>query len=411
MRAHALGQRASRGATDPLPHLPSLGRPNHVTLSNTTPGNGLNALHAIDPDLGATIEGGLLPDGPFVQFSADDPEKVNVSFPSAAGIWAGLSRNTGHYPWSRIVAECAARLPAGVLRLDHSFDGYEEDATGLTVRTRSRATGTPHPPLRAAVLVGADGNQSGVRAQLLGDGPPTYTGLAVWRGQCPVPAGWPHGDKLLTGWGKGKFITLVVKLGGVRGDGDNGGNGVESSPTGVLAWQCFAPWPETRLGELASTRVTDPDATARADEAKRARCLEAHAGFPAIVLDLIRATPADRITEHPQGFREPDTCGVWGRGRVTLVGDAAHLATPFLGQGTGQALEDAVALARALGEHGATETALRAYEAFRIPQASAVQAGSVGLAKAVAGGGRATEREWYGAHPEVLARSPEPLVK
>jgi salicylate hydroxylase len=375
-------------------------------------GNGLNALHAIDPDLGDTIENGLLPDGPFVQFHADTGA-VNLEFPSTRGIWEGLSRNVGHYPWFRIVAECAARLPAGVLRLDHAFDGYEEGTGGVTVRTRSRAGGA-HPPLRAGVLVGADGNMSGVRAQLLGDGPPHYTGLAVWRGQCPAPPDWPHGDKLLTGWGKGRFIMLVVKLGGSR---DNEGEGVdgatagpESTPTGMLAWQCFAPWPEARLGELASARVTDPDATAAADEAKRARCLEAHAGFPDLALRLMRTTPADRITEHPQGYREPDACRVWGKGRVTLAGDAAHLATPMLGQGTGQALEDAVALARALGEHGATPAALRSYEAFRLPLASVVQEGSVGLVKAVAEGGRASEREWYAARPEVLARAPEPLV-
>ncbi len=37
---------------------------------------------------------------------------------------------------------------------------------------------------------------------------------------------------------------------------------------------------------------------------------------------------------------------VWGKGRVTLLGDAAHLATPMLAQGTSQALEDAVELGR-----------------------------------------------------------------
>ena len=359
------------------------------------PGNGLNALAALDPSLGATIEAGLLPDGPFVQYSADDPAVINFSAPSAAGIWAGLSRATGHFPWFRLVEECAARLPAGVLRLDHALDRYEEDGDGVTVHTRTRG-GKANAPIRAAVLVGADGNLSGVRAALLGDGHPTYTGLAVWRGQCDEPAGWQaaHGDNLLTGWGKGKFIMLVVSLGGRR-----------------LAWQCFAPWPATRLGELASARVTDAEATSRADDAKRDRCLEVHAGFPAEALALIQSTPAASITEHPQGFREPAACRVWGAGRVTLAGDAAHLATPFLGQGTGQALEDAVELARAVASPlGATPAALRAYEAARVPLASAVQAGSVALAKEVAAGGKAGERAWYAEHPEVLGREPAPLV-
>ena len=43
---------------------------------------------------------------------------------------------------------------------------------------------------------------------------------------------------------------------------------------------------------------------------------------------------------------------VWGHGRVSLLGDAAHLATPFLAQGAGQALEDALALGHAVGEAG-----------------------------------------------------------
>lgn len=41
---------------------------------------------------------------------------------------------------------------------------------------------------------------------------------------------------------------------------------------------------------------------------------------------------------------------MWGRGRVSLLGDAAHLSTPILSQGTAQAFEDALALGRAIGE-------------------------------------------------------------
>lgn len=42
---------------------------------------------------------------------------------------------------------------------------------------------------------------------------------------------------------------------------------------------------------------------------------------------------------------------VWGHGRITLLGDAAHLSTPMLSQGTSQAFEDALALGHAIGEH------------------------------------------------------------
>lgn len=55
----------------------------------------------------------------------------------------------------------------------------------------------------------------------------------------------------------------------------------------------------------------------------------------------------------------------WGRGRVTLLGDAAHAMLPHTGQGAAQAMEDGVALALALSRHGEGATALRRYEDVR----------------------------------------------
>jgi len=57
----------------------------------------------------------------------------------------------------------------------------------------------------------------------------------------------------------------------------------------------------------------------------------------------------------------------WGAGPITLLGDAAHPMLPHTGQGAAQALEDAVALGRALGHEPDPVTALRRYEAIRSP--------------------------------------------
>ena len=57
----------------------------------------------------------------------------------------------------------------------------------------------------------------------------------------------------------------------------------------------------------------------------------------------------------------------WSRGRVTLLGDAAHPLLPHTGQGAAQALIDAVTLGRELARHDDVAEALRAYETGRRP--------------------------------------------
>jgi anthraniloyl-CoA monooxygenase len=63
----------------------------------------------------------------------------------------------------------------------------------------------------------------------------------------------------------------------------------------------------------------------------------------------------------------------WHWQNVVLVGDAAHTAHFSIGSGTKLAMEDAIALARALGEHRQVPAALAAYEHERRPQVEAVQ--------------------------------------
>jgi salicylate hydroxylase len=66
----------------------------------------------------------------------------------------------------------------------------------------------------------------------------------------------------------------------------------------------------------------------------------------------------------------------WTRGRVALLGDAAHPMTPFLAQGAAQAIEDAAALGDALADSDSLETALEAYQSARLARATQVQRGS-----------------------------------
>ena len=70
-----------------------------------------------------------------------------------------------------------------------------------------------------------------------------------------------------------------------------------------------------------------------------------------------------------------DPIPAWTRGRVSLLGDAAHPMLPYLGQGACQAIEDGAVLATALSAPGADDdpvAALDRYERTRRPRASRV---------------------------------------
>jgi len=74
--------------------------------------------------------------------------------------------------------------------------------------------------------------------------------------------------------------------------------------------------------------------------------------------------------------REP--LPVWTKGRLTLLGDAAHPMLPHLGQGANQSIEDGMALATILAKADRSKVtpALHAYERLRRERVAAVQRGA-----------------------------------
>ncbi|MFC9973095.1 FAD-dependent monooxygenase [Spirillospora sp. NPDC127200] len=62
----------------------------------------------------------------------------------------------------------------------------------------------------------------------------------------------------------------------------------------------------------------------------------------------------------------------WHRGRMIVIGDAAHAPSPSSGQGASLAIEDGVELARALRDHGGVAAAFAAYDALRRPRVARI---------------------------------------
>ncbi|GMH39906.1 hypothetical protein BSKO_07810 [Bryopsis sp. KO-2023] len=351
--------------------------------------NGANAISAIDADLGRAVVKELLNDGALEQYHPNGERYVHI--PSIGSVGVGTPEISGHLPWYRLQKMLADHLPDTCVHLAHPFSELEFDSSGATLRFEGL-----DKEIRAKIVIGADGNQSQVRQHLLNDGLPRFLGVAVWRGQIEPPASWNHHTNLLTGYNKKNQLFLVVRL-----------------ADGRLAWQAYADWPAESLDVLVSARYVDTESFGQSNIDKRERCLSKFDGWHEIVTDIISGTPPDTITEHGQFYREAEECKKWGEGCVSLMGDAAHLMTPFLGQGVNQALEDAVEIGRSIGELGPCVEALRQYEETRIPDATFVQAGSVGIAKKVfdPNKGQITgETAWKKQNLGYFRRTPKPLT-
>jgi 2-polyprenyl-6-methoxyphenol hydroxylase-like FAD-dependent oxidoreductase len=191
------------------------------------------------------------------------------------------------------------------------------------------------------LLVGADGVASAIRRQLHPEEPP------------PRPSG------LLAVRGVARDV--VQHLGGANG-AQYFGRGFEAGIAQASEREVY--W----YLSIKATHFAEPrDAMAIARD-----CAEQfHAPFRAIV----RATPPEdlRLDE----LLERDPISPWGRGRVTLLGDAAHPMLPHAGQGAAQALEDAVVLGSALRDvqdESGIDTARRRYERLRMPRTRTVVA-------------------------------------
>jgi salicylate hydroxylase len=235
-----------------------------------------------------------------------------------------LRATAGNVPLT-LNANCLGAETAGAVAVAHFADG--------------RA-------IEADAVIAADGIRSAVRAQHFGADQPRFTGMMSWR--CMVPMDCvptrvgPSGSVTLErgeyfGWlgPQGHVICYPI---GVKGDVLN-----------IFGGHYTEEWVEESWSVPSS----------------REELIAAKAGWNEALLAMFRHV--ERVFKW--GIYDRDPLPQWTRGRVTLLGDAAHPTMPTLAQGANMAIEDGYVLARALARHGQdVETALRAYAAERQPR-------------------------------------------
>jgi 2-polyprenyl-6-methoxyphenol hydroxylase-like FAD-dependent oxidoreductase len=215
------------------------------------------------------------------------------------------------------------------LTLGTKVVGFREEPGGVVARLSDGSEA------RGDLLVGADGLRSTVRAQLLDDGEPRYAGYTSWRGVCDEQAGVDP-SSTTESWGRGLRFGVV--------------------PIGQGRTYWFA------TANVPVSGIDAPDA--------HAELLSRFGQWHAPIRELIEKTPAASIFRTDIHDRPPVQS--WARGRVVLLGDAAHPMTPNMGQGGGQAVEDAVVLASCLTSEADVPAALACYQALRIPRANGI---------------------------------------
>jgi 2-polyprenyl-6-methoxyphenol hydroxylase-like FAD-dependent oxidoreductase len=194
------------------------------------------------------------------------------------------------------------------------------------------------------LVVGADGVYSTVRKLVFSSAPPCYAGLSMWRSLI---------RKRLTGI---EGLTLFMGEGRIFGILPMGGDETYG------------------FGALMGAPIEDPSA------GRLERFRRRYADFGGHVRAYLDALRCDEdLYFGPIEYVEIDA---WRRGRIVLIGDAAHAGPPHMAEGGCMAMEDALVLAETLDGSEDAEAALHAYVERRRPRAQWVQSQSLAAAKA-----------------------------
>lgn len=231
-----------------------------------------------------------------------------------------------------------ARLGHEAIRTGMQVVGYRNSEDGVTVLVRSRDG--VELEVAGSLLIGADGINSAVRAQMHPDQPPIQWGGAImWRGTTP-------GIPIRTG---ASFV------------------GLGTHRHRVVFYPISQPNANTRLATInwiAELTVDNSGGWTQGDWNRRVEIdsfIHHFEDWSYEWLDIAAMLrSAEEVFENPMIDRDP--VPTWVEGNAALLGDAAHAMYPTGSNGASQAIIDARVLGAAMIRYGVTGDALRAYD-------------------------------------------------
>ena len=238
-----------------------------------------------------------------------------------------------------LVAFLAAALPAGVVHCGHQATGFEQVGDVARVQFAGGASA------EGDVVVGADGIHSALRPYVFPPSTPVFHGTISYRGlvsrEC-LPD-WPTDCWQMWAGPSKHFLVFPVRHGQ------------------MINYVGFVPADEEMKESWSA--AGDPEVLRGEFE-----------GWDARIGSVLKQV--DKTFRWALYDREP--LPTWTKGRLTLLGDAAHPMLPHLGQGANQSIEDGMALATILGraDNAAVPAALLAYERLRRERVAQVQLGA-----------------------------------
>lgn len=265
----------------------------------------------------------------------------------------------------RVLVDAVLANDPQSIELNARVETVSQDDEQITVTLTDGTT------RQAAILIGADGVHSRVRATLHGEDRAGFSGALAWRGVIAAENLPPHlREPYAVNWvGPGAHVIHYPLR---RGELVNFVGILERDDWQVESW--------TEQGSVEE-------------------CARDFSGWHEDVQTLIHAlgTPFKWALM----LREP--LAQWTQGRITLLGDACHPTLPMLASGAAMAIEDGYILARCLDEvPGSGQEALERYQALRTERTARVVRGSAENAKRfhnpelahAAGAAAYVEREW-----------------